>query len=252
MSEDRLTPAYVPFKTLAVLLEDLEQGIPSHIDRSVLPTKSGSAISQITSSMRFLGLIEEDGTTTPLLEQLVYASEAESKKTVWIKVLQSAYPYLFEDGFDLATAPPSQLEQRFRDYGGVSGSTVRRCILFFVGAAMEAGIPLSNYIKGYVKRKPNGSSSSRSKPRPKKTSQDEVEPEESKKHQSPQQHHPATTVPPLPRGPEVSIKAKMLEKMTDKFPAYDPTWEPEVQAKWFEAFTNFNQQIMSLEDSNEE
>lgn len=245
---EKNTPPYASYKTVTNFLEGLKFGIPSHIDRSVVPTLSGSSQAQLISALRSLGLIDEDGSVTELLRQLVDATGQE-KQDIWKKILRGSYPYLFDD-FDLATAPPSQFENRFKEYGGVSGGTVRRCMIFFISAASEAGIPLSNFIKKFAQRRPSGTNSSKPKIKksiPNSDGEEFVDGDDLESDQNP-------AVAVEPKKPELrqpSVKEKMLDKMTDKFPSYDPNWGPDVQAKWFEAFTSFNQQIMEMANDAE-
>lgn len=246
------TPPYVSYKTLNNFLEGLRQGIPSHIDRSVLPTLSGSSQAQLLTALKALDLISEDGTVTELLAELVHADNQE-RRDLWKKILQHTYPYFFED-FDLSTAPPSQFEQRLRDQGGVSGTTVRKCVIFFISAASEAGIPLSNFIKQLVKRRTpntNGSKPKSKKPTNGQTNgetadidDDNLEESESDNGITQSTSARASTSSNSKLQEHREWKQKLLEMRLEKLPPFNPEWDSEVQRVWIETLNR----LSSLED----
>lgn len=228
-----MSPPYVSYKSLRNFLDSFRQGLPSHVDRSLMKSLSGALQSQLLSALRSLQLIEEDGTVTSMFAALVTAEETEKQKLLR-QILERSYPYLFED-FDLERTTLRQFEQRFREQG-VTGETVRRCCLFFIQAANEAGIPLSTFIREPARI---GKATSNGKSRVEKArSADLVSNTDN------------LEVPEEISAP--SLKEKILFKLTDKLPDYDPNWSPEVQTKWFEAFTQFNQQLMALSQESEE
>jgi hypothetical protein len=113
------------------------------------------------SSLRFFGLTDEAGHPTPQLTRLV-TTEGEENKKVLRELLQTFYPFLFGDGFNLKTATSSQLRERFKEFN-LGGDTVIRCIAFFMAAARDAGIELSTYLT-----KTRGTRSANSSGRPKR------------------------------------------------------------------------------------
>jgi len=114
------------------------------------------------------------------------ASEADGRKPILKSMLTSAYPFIFRDGFDLSTATSSQLREEFEQKTAASGATVKRCMNFLRDAAVDAGIPVSPYIK---ERKARNNSSPRQKrqgqPRRIEASPDVSPPAESHQHQAP-------------------------------------------------------------------
>jgi hypothetical protein len=142
----RGTPAYVPHKTLSNFINSLkENGTPSQIDRSVLKSMSGSDQSAILGSLKYLGLISEQGVPTTDFQQLIDSDE-EHRRPLMRNVLTKAYAFLFSGSIDLKRATTKQVEDAFRDQG-ISGSTVVKCMAFFLAAAKEAGIGVSPHVK---------------------------------------------------------------------------------------------------------
>ena len=234
----KVTPAYVPYKTFSNFVEGLSQGIPSHIDRSVMPSLSGSAQAQLLSALKSLKLIEDDGNVTERLRVLVCA-DSENKRSALREMLQASYPYLFED-FDLSTAPPSQLDSRFKEYGGVSGSTVRRCELFFISAANEAGIQLSNFIKDMAKRKKSSTNGARTRRRAagQNTSANGNDDESLEESNSEDSTSPSESEPSWET--RLDWQKKILEMRLSKLPEINPEWAPEVQEVWFETLNRLS------------
>lgn len=141
-------PAYVSFKAFEQLIEQFRGSgiVPTRIDRGLMPKASGSLISALLSSLRWLGLIDESSRPTERLRTLVNRPEDERAAT-YAEITKSAYPFLFEDEeFDLSAATTQQLAQKFREHG-ITGSTVTKSIVFFLHLAKAASIPLSPYLK---------------------------------------------------------------------------------------------------------
>jgi hypothetical protein len=136
-------PAYVSFGTFRNFLDWLgEVGVPSRIDRSFWGQKfSGAAGAQLVATLRFFGLIDENGVPDPALETM--AKDVEQRKVTLRSLMKRYDPAL--DGLDLERATAGELDERFRRYS-ITGATFGRAIAFFVQAAQYSGIPLSPYI----------------------------------------------------------------------------------------------------------
>lgn len=147
-SEKKLSvPPYVAFKTLKNFLDKFLQGIPGRIDRGLMSSMSGAAQSQVTTALKYLGFISDNGIPTDTMKQYV-SGEEEHRKIILRDVLAKSYPFVFgnEAAFDFATATSSQLREEFESKTGASGETVGRCIAFLKDAAQDAGISISPYI----------------------------------------------------------------------------------------------------------
>jgi hypothetical protein len=139
-------PAYAPYKSLVRFTRQMgEHGLPSHIDRSVLSNMSGSQQSSIMGSLLYLGLIQGDGTPTAAFKKLVKASSADYGG-VLREIVTAAYAFMFNDGIDLKSTTTKKVEEKFREQG-VSGSTVSKCIAFFLACCKDASIEVSRFVK---------------------------------------------------------------------------------------------------------
>jgi Family of unknown function (DUF5343) len=137
------TPPYISFKTLTNLFERLQQThLPPRIDRSYLDGMSGGYQTQVVAALRWLDLIGDNGETRPVLVAL--ATKPESRPQVVAELLRSRYSSVF--ALSDANATQGQLEEAFRDFG-VSGSTLRKAVAFFLHAARYAEISVSPHFK---------------------------------------------------------------------------------------------------------
>jgi hypothetical protein len=226
---ERNIPPYVPYKTLRNFIDGMGQVVPGRIDRSLMGTLSGATQGQLVAALRYLDLIDDAGKPQDSLTQLVTAS-GTSRQPILRAVLEKAYPYLLkhDNGFDLITATPRQLSDCFAGTGA-TGATVRRCELFFLSAAEDAGIEMSSYIS---KRQARSSIRKNQKAvgrRKAIRSQDQTESESS------------TTSAPV--SPQPLSWPQML---LAKFPAFDPNWPDELKANWFEDFNR----LMTMGDNS--
>ena len=69
-------PPYLSFQTFWAFIQELaSKPLPPQIDRSMMDTKSGTDQSNILSTMRAFGLIDESQAVMPFLQQLVRTDE---------------------------------------------------------------------------------------------------------------------------------------------------------------------------------
>lgn len=146
-TEVRQTPPYAPWSTWTAFIDALKQtAIPSHIDASVTPRMSGTAISQVKGVNRFLGTIDESGAVTPALRELVAAWGTPDWKDKVMEVVFNAYDPIIGD-LDLDNATLKQLVDRFRENGSVTGSVLRKSIKFYLDAVAASGVKMSPHFK---------------------------------------------------------------------------------------------------------
>jgi hypothetical protein len=206
-------PPYAPYRSFRNFIDGLKQGIPSRIDRSVMPSMSGALQSQLTATLRYLELITPSGVPTPALAVLVNSEGAERSK-VLRQLLHSAYPFIFDkDKFDLMGATPRMLEEQFA-HAGASGGTVYKCINFFLAAAREAQFEISPHLKSG-----RGVRSSRTRQRSARNSSDSS-------------INGGEGAVDFNEGSELTWDQMLLSK----FPSFDPAWPDEVKIKWFDGF----------------
>lgn len=142
-----VVPPYTTFASFNNLLNSLrESRFPSHITRAVVPG-SNSAKATMIASLKALGLIEEDGTPTSDLRQLVQSSGSEEKYKESLKgLLEKRYSFLMDSSIDISSTTTEKVAELFRERGA-SGSTVAKGMSFFLTAAKHAGIEVSPYVK---------------------------------------------------------------------------------------------------------
>lgn len=179
--------------------------LPSHIDGSLLASKSGSSKKLLRATLRYLGLTNENGVPTPEMQRLVNAKGVE-RQQVWRLVLKRSYPKLFDGEIDLARTTTKELSDVFEKSGVSSQDTLRKCVTFFSLAAKDAGIKLSPHVKPYSGTRPqrvrlsNGHGSAEA---------------------DVSSHDPNPV---------------RLRIFLEKFPEFDPSWPEEERKGWIQAF----------------
>lgn len=156
------TPPYVPYPSFKTLIGELrEHGVPSRIDRSVLRRFSGIIGSQLLTTLRFLGLIDDQNHPTERLVELVAASNTSEWGAKVVAVLQAEYAPLF--GLDLGNATALHFNETFRKaFPGSADSVTQKSIAFFLGAAKDSGIVIRDRVLvGRKTRAANGSNPKR-------------------------------------------------------------------------------------------
>jgi hypothetical protein len=208
-AQQKLVPPYVPYRSFRNFVDSLKQGIPARIDRSVMASMSGALQSQLTTALRYLGLIKATGQPTDMLANIVNSEGPERTKALKTMLFQS-YSFLFAD-FQISTATPRMLEEKFAE-AGASGGTLDKCMLFFIAAAKDAELELSPHLK--VQR---GARTTRPRGR--------IRPSDS-----------TTNADPLTLNGSDSMEMTWEQMLLSKFPSFDPSWPDEVKSKWFDGF----------------
>ena len=185
----QVTPAYATASSFANLIIDLrETGIPTHITRSVFKG-SNSGKATMASSLKALGLINDDTTPTSKLTKLV--KEPSNYKANLAIVIREAYPFLFDDSIDLANTTSEKVAEKFKA-AGAGGSTVSKGMAFFLAIAKEAGIEVSPRVKAPPPlRSANG-------PKPKARTGDEEDADEEDDPSDPGESHQGMIKIPIP------------------------------------------------------
>ena len=216
----KLAPPYIAPKTFINFLERLKaQGIPTRIDRSVVPSFSGGIQGHLFTALKYLNLMTQKHIPTDTLRSLV-SSEGEERQAKFKEILVASYPFLFKEEVNLRGITAQELQELF-GREGLSGGTIRKAIIFFIEIAKGAGIELSPYvgkirassprIPGIRGRKKNG------------------------EKQDTSLHHEEPSLKPE----EISWQQLALSK----FPDFDPSWAPEVQEKWFEGINKLMEEF---------
>lgn len=165
------------------------------------------------TALKVLGLIDATGRPQRELERLVLA-EGRERREAFRDMLRRSYGPVFE--LDLTRATRAQFHEAFRRFGARDG-VLAKCEAFFIQAARDAGIELSQYITAgrHGDRRPSAPRASRASVQADRT--------------------PPTgevSAPGLAH-PSLALAQRILEK----YPDFDPSWSPEVQASWLNGMT---------------
>lgn len=153
-------PPYTTYASFKNLLADLrDEGMPSHVTRSVMKG-SNSAKATMTSSLKSMGLIDDEMTPSPLFVSLVESSDDEYPARLHA-LLRRTYSFLLDDSVDLANTTTEIVAKKFQE-AGAGGSTVSKGMAFFLAAAREAGLEVSPRVKPPVS--PKNSARKRARP----------------------------------------------------------------------------------------
>lgn len=226
-------PPYVPYKTFRAFLGKFSQGLPGRIDRGLMGSMSGGAQSQVSTALKYLGFVSENGIPTETMRQYVLGEEAKRAAALRL-VLQKAYPFVFgeEAAFDFATATSSQLREEFESKTSATGDTVGRCIAFLKDAAQDAGIVISPYIT----QKKSRSSTPR-----KRASIRSGEVGDQSKGKTRVESPPVFPPPPPPAIP--AQESLLLWGLFRKLPKPGSRWPADERAQWMQTLTN----VLALE-----
>jgi hypothetical protein len=216
------TPPYIAYRTLGTLFGDFkEHGLPPVIDRSVLTRFSGGVAGQIMSALSSLGLMDDKKKPTQDLADIVAAYETDDYKPRLRQLLEKNYPYVLK--LNLETATPSMFADAFKNNLSAKEEVLRKCRTFFLQAARDVGIAIGPRIENAkFPRSRNGPG------RKKKTASAQT-PLDDAGADRPGGGSDGDTKP----------GSDLVSQLLAKFPEFDPTWEAELKAKWFEGFDQF-------------
>jgi Family of unknown function (DUF5343) len=113
-------------------------GMPPRIDRSIVAGSEGQK-TQVLNGLRWLELIEEDGSPTATFDQIV---KAEDRSAELGKLLREKYARQITLGEQ--NASQRALDESFQP---LTGETARKAASFYLKAAKYAGLPTSPYFK---------------------------------------------------------------------------------------------------------
>ena len=144
--------------TLENLFEKLDKGgVPPKIDRSILGGAEGYK-TLVLAGLKWLGLIDADGRSTPLLEAFI--AEPGRRQELVAELFRKKYAKQIELGEN--NASQRDLELSFEP---LTGDTARKAVSFYLKGARFADLPLSSYFITPRTRKP----STNGKPKTRKT-----------------------------------------------------------------------------------
>ncbi|MCH8230136.1 MAG: DUF5343 domain-containing protein [Chloroflexi bacterium] len=216
-------PPYVPYRTFQTFLEFLlDEGIPERVDKTVWgPRFSGSSGTQLMTALKVLLLVDSEGHPSEELEELVHA-EGDDRRALLRRILERFYTPVFE--LDLPRASRGQFHEAFRSFGTKEG-VLTKCEAFFIRAAQAAGIELSRRI--LTGR--HGANRTRTSPAPARARSAVNQAVAPEKKIAPMQAESVI--------PAQAAKLELADRILAKYPDFDPSWDPSVQARWLEGMT---------------
>lgn len=142
--DKKTPPPYTTYKSFFNFIKGLrENGMPTHLTRSMLPG-SNSGKATMSASLKSLGLINGKEEPTDEMKQLVDPSG--DYKQALNKILYNSYAFLGDPNFDIKNTTTDKVAEKFKELGA-SGSTITKCMAFFLSACKEANIEISKYVK---------------------------------------------------------------------------------------------------------
>jgi Family of unknown function (DUF5343) len=221
-AEKKPVPPYVAYKTLSNFVDRFKQGLPGRIDRGLMGSMSGAAQSQVTTALRYLGMISENNIPTQLMREYATGEET-ARREAFRKMLEKAYPFIFDKSFDFATATASQLREVFEANTTATGETVSRCIAFLKDAAADAGISVSPFIT-QKKARPSG---------PRKRTSNSKRQEPTLDRAPTLQPYAASKTPAAP-----AQSSMLLAGLFQRLPAPGSTWTRVDREQWLQTLQN--------------
>lgn len=217
-TEEKLAPPYVPFRTLFNFIELLRKiGVPQRIDRSVWGSMcSGATGSYLMVTLRYLELIDDDGAPTDTLNRVVQSSD--QGKAHFKAIVPKAYSGILH-GIDPQRATLNQLQEQFRE-SGVTGSTVKKAVRFFLTICRFSGIALSPHLSGKIRE---STMTRRRSPQRARRRTDNAESGEER------------SLPPTTPVPGVISENLLLRGLFEKLPKPGTVWPDADRENWVEA-----------------
>lgn len=148
-------PPYGTYSTVKNTIERFKDAtVPTKLNRHVLDDVAGGAFSALMTSLRFLGLVNEDQTVRAEFRELVEAKRKseEDYRDRLTQVVSDAYQPIIGT-FDLDAGTLPELEKKFKDAGVPQGQMVTKAIRFYLKALEDAGLTVSEHI---TKQRPTG------------------------------------------------------------------------------------------------
>ena len=161
--DGEFVPPYVSCQSVENILDRMRHaGVPARVDRSYLGSWSGSSQAQFLKAARALDLLDANGRPTQRLKDL--AMRPDDRPALVRQMLEECYPEVSALG---GNATQQMLEETFRAYKGISGTTVRKAVAFYLNAARFAKMPLSPYFRAARTggRPPSSTGTTRRRPR---------------------------------------------------------------------------------------
>jgi hypothetical protein len=216
--QDKPAPAYIPWRTFGNFIKSLrETRMPTQVNRSLMNNLSYSTQAQLLAALRFLELIDSQGSPLPILSRIVDASETDESAIIK-ELVERRYAFVFSS-LDLERVTTEEIEKQFRQEG-ITGSTVTRAVAFFLGAAEAAGFTLSPHLKKRTK------GVNASAPRQRRGN----------RRRARSDGGATNAIPPAPPSLPSNGTQTIEQQLLGKFPELDNSWGEELKKLWFQDF----------------
>jgi hypothetical protein len=210
------SPPYMSWATFEGILDQLKaNGIPDLIDRSVLDSKSGTDQTQFLRAAQNFGLIDGDKAPTDRMRALV---GAEDRGPLIGEILRENYASVVNLG---TGATQQMLEDEFRKFGLEGADTIRKAITFYLSAARQTDIELSQHFKA---TRPGSGGRRTGRPRKRNSNNNN-------NNSNDQQNPPPPVNPFAGMHPAIQTLVKALPEFAD--PADKPEFSTEERKAWF-------------------
>ncbi|MBT3047768.1 MAG: DUF5343 domain-containing protein, partial [Candidatus Thiodiazotropha sp. (ex Clathrolucina costata)] len=114
-TEKKAPPPYTTYKSFTNFINGLrDNGMPSHITRSMLPG-SNSGKATMAASLKSLGLVDGNDVPAKKMKQLVDSDKDYSD--VLRDILYDSYEFLTDADFDLENTTTDKVVEKFKEYG---------------------------------------------------------------------------------------------------------------------------------------
>jgi hypothetical protein len=143
--EKQQSVPYISWKTFTGFIGSIHGKVPAQIDASILRNMSGTARSQLLSTLKFLKLVDSEGITQDSLKKLADAFNGDQWKPALAQFIRHSYGKIVGD-LNVETATPAMLRERFRNNGGVEGGTIDLALRFYLSALKEADVKFSDHL----------------------------------------------------------------------------------------------------------
>lgn len=146
-SSEKNKPPYVPFGTFKNFVEGFrEDGLPHVIDRSLMQNFSGTVQSMLTSALRSMGFIAQEGAPTDRFKKYISGGVLEQREALR-EGLGDCYHVVLSHETPLNRMTQGQFDKALREEYGFTASTLDKAASFFLAACTEADIEVGNHLK---------------------------------------------------------------------------------------------------------
>lgn len=154
---------YMSYETLTNFFDKKlgDNPVPPRIDQHFLDNYAGSVRPLLVATLKTMGMLDENNQVLGLLHEAV--KSPDSRKAVFQEWAQDFYAEQIKLAGQHATA--QMLWETFSKHGGLTGSTLRRAVIFYLALSKDVGLPLSAHFKS-PKATPSAQKSPRTTPPP--------------------------------------------------------------------------------------